>query len=309
MNAAASPATLSPRSPAPGSLLAVKKPSNDADKSAVYTEARILSRLAAAQELENDGDDDSREKHVVRFFGYVPKDNALVMEAVSLRLDQHVRTITSTPTAQREPVIGTQHWLQLALDLVSGLNWLHQKGGIAHSDIKPENILLQPREQQHNESNAGDDKPATFPYRALYTDFGSSYDLLGDMPISTEASTASFGPTVGTPSFTAPELLSLQRPSEQRHPTPESDVFSLAVTLVVPVTGDTKIYHVSSLAGLYHMAQNGSMVLDNVRNVHAMRLPVGGVVTKLLKNAVHQKPERRISGMQWAEEFRSELAK
>lgn len=300
-NAATSTASFSPESPAVGTILAVKKPAEGSVKSAAYMEAQFLSRLSSVQKH-----DKAREKHIARFFGYVPKDCAIVMEAVSLRLDRYVRDTTPTPMMQREPAIGTLNWLQLALDLVKGLNWLHHKGCIAHGDVKPENILLQPKEHVKSDK---DGSTAIFPYKALYTDFGSAFDLR-TAPASQSPdspSTPSFGFTVGTPAFTAPELLSLKRAPELRHPTPESDIFSLAVTLLVPVTGNPIIYRVSSTSALYHMAQNGHLVIDNVRNLHPMPLPVNGVVTKLLKNAVHKDPECRIHGQQWAEDFGTEL--
>ena len=88
--------------------------------------------------------------------------------------------------------------------LLNALCYLHHRG-IVHGDIKPNNIIVRPKD--HN---------------ALLVDFGLS-------SIKPTAKTKAAG---YTPGFVAPEIL------EGKPPIPESDLYSLSLTMMYALGGD-----------------------------------------------------------------------
>ena len=105
--------------------------------------------------------------------------------------------------------------------LVSGVGWMHSKG-IAHRDVKPENILL---------SSTGDLKLADFGLATLF-----SYHNRRKMSKT----------MCGSPPYTAPEVIACGKSSEPRSSTSISgyyadqvDVWSCGVVLFVLLVGNT----------------------------------------------------------------------
>lgn len=92
----------------------------------------------------------------------------------------------------------------IAQRLLNGLHYLHSNG-VIHGDVKPPNVIVQPK--VHN---------------AVLVDFG----LSSIKPKSTSKA-------VGyTPVFAAPEII------EGRPPLPESDIYSLGLTMIYTLGGD-----------------------------------------------------------------------
>lgn len=109
--------------------------------------------------------------------------------------------------AREKKTLGEKRSLQLAVEMVSALEALHQVG-VVHRDVKPTNIFLR----------------------------DSSEAVLGDLGASSRASDeeteiTSAGVLVGTASYMAPELWSGQ-PA-----TPMADIFALGITLHECLTG------------------------------------------------------------------------
>lgn len=273
-----------PSSPTPASrLVAVKSPARRDARAVLQAEALTLSRASSVPGYES---------HVVRFHGYIADSNSLVMSAVPLSLSTYIEDKARlaeknmTTRNMREPIQGIPQWHALAEKLVTGLLWLHSDAQTVHGDIKPHNILLKPRM-----SIDEDDTSSDFPYEPLFADFSSSH------PITTSEKSPGAASTALTPPFTAPELLSSLLSAPDTPPTPASDVFSLAVTLLSAATGDLLLY--PSQRCLL-MTRDGHQVINFVQlGQNGTRIPKGGTVENILKPAVAKNPVERIKPKDW----------
>lgn len=281
-----------PASPAtPSRIYAVKAPLRRDASPVLKAEALTLTRLNLTPGFES---------HVVSFHGILSDCEALVMAAVPLALSTYIEDQTdlrkqrpSTAT-MFDPVQGLDSWRDLARKLIKGLSWLHNEAGMIHGDIKPHNLLLRPI------SDESDSDPRPFPYEPIFADFSSSLNIAPDTNSNQETSPSSM--SAFTPPFTAPELLSLASlKSGDVSPTPASDVYSLAATLVAAATGDLLLYPGSSNMQRLAMAREGHRILEFARSgVNGPRVPRHGPVEKLIQPAVAKEPSKRITTQDWA---------
>jgi serine/threonine protein kinase len=239
------------------------------------------------------------EQHVVPFHGFISDSDALVMSAVPLALSTYIedqadlRKKNPSTATMFDPVQGPESWRDMARKLITGLAWLHDTAGFIHGDIKPHNVLLRP---------IAIDKPGTevgaFPYEPLLVDFSSAFDIPTDATPTLDTNHAAM--SAFTPPFTAPELLSLASlKSGDVAPTPSSDVFSLAATLIAAATGDLLLYQGSNNMQRLAMARDGR-ILDFTRaGSNGGRVPRNGFVEKLVQPAVSKDPAQRISTRDW----------
>lgn len=278
----------------PPTLVAVKRPARPDALTILGNEAKILTCLMSVPR---------HQLHVVTFFGNIPDDDSLVLDAVPLSLEDHIRHCSlearerTSIWSLSEPVIGTvKVWLDLAHRLISTLSWLHNEAGIVHGDIKPGNILLQP-----HTGNSG------FQFSPLFADFSS-----GQIAGAKEATPNTLSAV--TREYTAPELLSssvLRDPTSTA--TTASDVFSMAVTLLVAATGDIMVYPGSAFQRQV-MATQGWNILNHVRNgEQGFRLPQHGIADRVLERAVLKAGMGRIDAARWlvsvGEQMRREPSK
>ena len=278
-----------PSSPtATSQVYAVKAPLRRDARAVLQSEALTLTRLSMTV---------GSEAYVVPFHGYHADTEALVMTAVPLALSTYiedqadiVRKRGRSTATMFDPIQGPDAWRDLARKLISGLNWLHKTAGIIHGDIKPHNLLLRPilTGEESDES--------VFPYEPLFADFSSALDLPSENDEKSHTSMSAF-----TPPFTAPELLSLASlQSGDVNPTPASDVFSLAATLVAAATGDLLLYPGSSNMQRLAMARDGHRILEFTRcGDNGCRVPRNGFVEKLMLPAVCKDPSKRIDTSEW----------
>lgn len=268
-------------------LVAVKKPNRRDAADILKSEAKTLSYLHTIPESE---------RFIVPFYGVI-NTATLVLGAIAYSLEEHIRRCASLATQQgmnstsTEPILGSAaSWLTLAQKLTTALVWLHTEAGVVHGDIKPGNILLSP-------NLASSSTP--FPYTPILADFSSSQLL----PNATSPNPALTPNTLSavTREFTAPELLSsavLRDPNSTA--TPATDVFSLAVTLLVAATGQLLVYP-GSVFQRQAMATQGWGVLSFVRNGEGgLRVPRKGVVERVCEGAVKRDPDARIGVREWA---------
>jgi hypothetical protein len=262
-------------------LVAVKTPSRKDAIPIINSEALIMSELAKTYACD---------EYVLPFYGIFQPTSSLVLAAVPLSLEDHIKSCALKETRSRSiwdtrgPVIGSiLIWLDLAVRTISALAWLHEEAGVVHGDIKPGNILL--RLAWH-----GEDK---FGYDPLLADFSSGQLLNADTITPNTLSAV-------TREFAAPELLTsavLKNPESAA--TTSCDVFSLAVTLLVAATGELMVYS----GGVWQrqaMATQGWNVLNNVRNgEQGDRIPVDGVVQRVLEKAVLEAGKGRINAQAW----------
>ncbi|PYH89853.1 kinase-like protein [Aspergillus ellipticus CBS 707.79] len=280
-----------PSSPAfKGPTVAVKSPSRRDAHRVLDAEALTLTRVSRVAGSEN---------HVVPFQGYIADSHSIVMSAVPLALSTYIeekatlaRKNISTKT-MFEPVQGVSQWHDLAKKLITGLYWLHNGPQMVHGDIKPHNILLRAR------SSASDDSESEhFPYEPLFADFSSAHPIASASSPEKNMGTAL---TALTPPFAAPELLCVSSlTSPDAAPTPESDVFSLAVTLLAAATGDLLLYPGASNFQRLAMAREGHRVIEFARSgPSGSRIPRNGIVEQILKPAITKDPNQRIKPDEW----------
>ena len=264
-------------------IVAVKKPACRSAKPVLQNEALILCHLATTV---------GAAEFVIPFFGLISTTSSLVLGAVPLTLREHIESCAiqtkqhfSTWTME-EPVLGnTRTWLDLAERTITALDWLHNEAGVVHGDIKPGNILLAP----------SSDADAVFAHKPLLADFSSSQLLHTDRPATNTLSAV-------TREYTAPELLSSKVLSDPNATaTTASDVFSLAVTLMVAATGELSVYP-GSVWQRQAMAMQGWDVLNMVRcGEQGTRVPTHGTVDRVLERAVLKADLGRIDAQSWVE--------
>lgn len=262
-------------------LVAVKSPSRVEAIPIIKSEALIMSKLAQTSDCD---------EYVVRFYGIIQASCSLVLAPLPLSLEDHIISCAFKETRSRStwdvpgPVIGsTSIWLDLATRSTSALAWLHNEAGVVHGDIKPANILLRLSWQ-------GEDR---FGYDPLLADFSSGQIIDADVVTPNTLSAI-------TREYAAPELLtSSVLKNRESAATSACDVFSLAVTLLVAVTGELMVYS----GGMWQrqaMATQGWNVLNNVRNgEQGDRIPQSGIVQQVLEKAVLKLDEGRINAQAW----------
>jgi hypothetical protein len=195
--------------PSLSGLYAIKHPASKAAKAVLSAEAKILSYLSRFPDSES---------HTVPFYGQDMRTSALVLKALDTTLKSYIQkelnSLGEPARAQKLALV----FPTLARDLISGLEWLEEHS-VVHADIKPANILL--------------DTSSSSSISALYSDFSSS---LFFPPDSTPSSTPTAPLGGGTWDYLDPLLLSSRSPTTPT-PSPQSDLWSLAVTLLTVVIG------------------------------------------------------------------------
>ncbi|KAL3463053.1 kinase-like domain-containing protein [Aspergillus heterothallicus] len=277
-----------PSSPTPASrVVAVKSPARRDGNTVLQAEALTLTR---ASSIPGSG------HHIVRFHGFIADSNSIVMSAVPLSLSKYIedkaRLAEKNLTTRNmfDPVQGMAQWHDLAKKLITSLSWLHSQAMIIHGDIKPHNVLLKPR------MSIDDDASSTeFAYEPLFADFSSAH------PIKSSEAAPEGAQTALTPPFTAPEILSALLSSPDTPPTPASDVFSLAVTLLAAATGDLLLY---PRQRCLLMSKNGHQVIEFVQSGQSgTRVPNNGNVERILRPAVVKNPDERVTPDVWLKTF------
>ncbi|PYH47896.1 protein kinase domain-containing protein [Aspergillus saccharolyticus JOP 1030-1] len=282
-----------PSSPAfKGRVVAVKSPVRRDAHSVLDAEARALTQISRVAGAEH---------HIVPFHGYISESHSIVMSAVPLALSTYIQDKAATAQKNRstqtmfDPVSGMVQWRVLAEKLIAGLAWLHRGPQMVHGDIKPHNILLRLRSPGGQELDLDSD---SFPYEPLFADFSSAHPIAS--PSSPEQCMGT-ALTALTPPFAAPELLCVSSlTSPDVAPTPESDVFSLAVSLLAAATGDLLLYPGASNLQRLAMAREGHRVIDFARSgPNGSRVPRAGVVEQIIKPAIAKDPSQRVYPADW----------
>ncbi|KAE8382848.1 kinase-like domain-containing protein [Aspergillus bertholletiae] len=288
-----SPLMTPPSSPAGGGrVVAVKSPVRRDAHAVLDAEALALTRISRMP---------GSERHIIPFHGYISESHSIVMSAVPLSLASYIEEKADLAQKHKstqtmfDPVLGMPQWQELAKKLITGLQWLHMQCHLVHGDIKPHNILLKAR------PISNDIESDEFPFEPLFADFSSAHNITGS-PLSAENS-AGTSLTALTPPFAAPELLSVSSlTSPGTCPTPASDVFSLAVTLLAAATGDLLLYPGTSNMQRLAMAREGHRVIDFARSgPNGSRVPRNGPVEQVIKPAVSKDPSQRIQPNAWVE--------
>jgi len=191
------------------SLFAIKKPARRDAIPVFHQEAKILTYLMRQR---------ATSQYIIPFYGLDERNSALVFEAViggSLEaLNNRLKQMTEVSRHLELITI----FLTLALDLISGLDFMHA-AGVVHADLKPANVLLDISEHPSLP------RPVI---RARYIDFSAAFRPAAD----DGASAANAG---GTWDYMAPEQMRIQK--DLSTPTAASDVWSLGITLLSLIVG------------------------------------------------------------------------
>ena len=260
-------------------ILAVKRPHRRDAHRILENEAKVLTFLHA---------DTNAPKYLVHFYGFDVPRYSIVLGAVTLTLETHAKAARRRSLSTKtmfDPVVGAEEWADMSEGLISGLNFLHNKGCI-HGDIKPANILLRPDESDRLEP--------------LYCDFSSSRitpDCVSDEIEEVSAVTAD---------YTSPELLESlsKRNSDRAVTTFASDVFALAVTLLFAAIGESPYTCARMDLQKLGMAKEGVPLRYTRLGEQASRIMEGRAVEGALQGALTKDPVKRLGVGQWRTEMK-----
>jgi hypothetical protein len=192
----------SPNSNTP-SAYAIKEPSGRTAKRVLADECLVLSYLSRFGDAE---------KYIVPFYGQDMRTEALVLGLMDGTLEDWIaKELNDLPEEDRAAQLA-KVFPALASQLVSGFTWMTSKH-CTHGDLKPANILVS--------SLTPDESP-----HAVFTDFSSSV-------LSTDMDKIPIGGA--TYDYLDPTLMT--KASANALPTPTTDLWALAITLLFVVIG------------------------------------------------------------------------
>ncbi|KAF1966526.1 kinase-like protein [Bimuria novae-zelandiae CBS 107.79] len=272
--------------PPMSSSYAVKVPYEKTAHRVLTEEGRILSYLSRFP---------SAEKYLVPYFGQDMRTDALVMGYMPSTLDSLSKDLNTRDESDRAAML-TDIFPHIACNLLDGLAWLQDKACV-HGDIKPANILI--------ETN-----PLTRTPHAVYADFSAA-----TMPSSSTDKKTRAPMGGATWDFMAPSQLTAAGASAP--PTPESDVWALAMTLLVFVAGASPYERIAPNAILKREILKQGKPLDYVaagENGVRSIVRLGGAsralgfnVKKWLGKALVRDEAARMGVAEWREELADAL--
>ncbi|KAG9011922.1 LRR receptor-like serine/threonine-protein kinase fls2 [Tulasnella sp. 427] len=193
------------------------------------------------------------------------RDQGIEVAVKVLRIAGATEGYSGVSAVERYGKVTTLYRLELALE---GLVYLHEFEGnpIIHLDIKPENILV---------TNEGEAEVCDFGYAKLLGEEETGY-------------TTSPNPG-GTYPYMAPEVLDGE---EWKNLTPAADIFAVASTLLLILSGQPAWYYIQSKARLIRAI---SEAITPTRGNYSILGPEAAVATlwDLLRTCWKQAPEDR----------------
>ena len=268
-------------------LLAEGLASRDVDR---YRRVEVIGKGATA-DVELAMDEVAGRRVVVKRFRGLRDPAAVLREARALAAVRHPRIVpflevdrrddevylvlafaeggSARQLLDREGALPAARAVGLALDLLDGLDALHEHG-IVHGDVKLENLLL--------------DRDG----RGMLGDFGSARFVAPDLADATLAG----GAAEGSLSTIAPEALRAAPPA------PARDVYAAGAVLYRMLTGQ----HYVDLSAATVFEARERISLDAPRLPHPK---VSRAVETVLRRALEKRPERRYAS---AREMREALA-
>ncbi|KAF2119367.1 kinase-like domain-containing protein [Lophiotrema nucula] len=277
--------SLSSRVPITPKAYAIKVPASKSSKKVLDEEAKVLSYLSRFPESE---------RYIVPFFGQDTRSSALVLKAMDTTLEDWIHnTLNTLPEPDRAKML-TDVFPSLASTLINGLQWM-QAHTCVHADIKPSNILLS--------------LFLTMP-SAVYSDFSSA--TITTLPSNSDSDSRPEAPLGGgTWDFLDPTLVA--KASDPKTPTPESDLWALAMTLLYLVIGASPYDCAgSNVFRRREFVKQGCPVgyvaygddgPRNLRRTKALSEALGFDVKEWFEKVLEKDPRKRVG----VEEWRGEL--
>lgn len=290
-----------------GALLAIKVPNQRSARPVIAREARVLTFLSASPEAR---------EHIVGFHGQDAVSGSIVLDFVPTTLSRFVadrfRTLQLSTSTMYDPVIGETAWKDLAKRLIGAVAWLHGRG-VAHGDIKADNILMRRRLAGAAGAMELDEPSApSLEYEPVLCDFSSAH-IVSDADAGADPSAEPDSSDAITTTYASPDLLASYsssfrssaassstsaafRPGPNRT---KADVWATAVCLVLAATG-TEPYSEARLSiQKVAMARHGD-VLGSVRGAgQATRIMKGGYVARTVALGLSVRAEGRVGADEW----------
>ncbi|KAF2683128.1 kinase-like protein [Lentithecium fluviatile CBS 122367] len=201
------------------SAYAVKEPCGRTAQRVLGDECRILSYLSRYPDAE---------KYIVPFYGQDTRTDALVLGLMDGTLEDWIQKDLDSLSEESRAAKLAHVFPTLAAHLLDGFIWISEKH-CTHGDLKPANILI-------SSTPSSATSTSTSPPHAVYTDFSSA--------ILSTSSTSSSPVGGATYDFLDPALMT--KASASTLPTPQTDLWSLAVTLLVLAIGSSPYSRVTS---------------------------------------------------------------
>ena len=198
------------------SAYAIKEPSGRTAQRVLGGECRILSYLSRFPDAE---------KYIVPFYGQDMRTESLVLGLMDGTLEDWIQKEMNELSEESRATKLAEVFPILASQLLDGFLWITQKR-CTHGDLKPANILV-----------SSSPTTPTSPPHAVFTDFSSSI-----LTTSLDPSKKPVGG--GTYDYLDPTLMT--KASATTLPTPETDLWGLAITLLVVVLGASPYHRVAS---------------------------------------------------------------
>lgn len=179
------------------------------------------------------------------------------------------------------------HTAAITFQVLKAVEYLHSNGYV-HRDIKPENILL---------ASWRDGS------RVVLTDFGQSIDVRGERSMEKTSNVLRMQSLAGTPGYTAPELLKLQKASVEQHSYTEVvDIWSVGCVTASLLTGDTLFPEGSSGSSRSNDSSDGSICGEswdvNIIDKHSLWIDVGQSAKDFVKGCLAKIGGQRFSAKQ-----------
>lgn len=266
---------------------AIKVPYEKTAHRVLTEEGRILSYLSRFP---------SAEKYIVPYYGQDSRTAALVMGFIPSNLESLVLTDLNTREESDRAAMLADIFPHIACNLLDGLAWLQDKSCV-HGDIKPANILI-------------NTNPSTRTPHAVYADFSASI-----LP-STSNEKKPKAPIGGaTWDFMAPSQLTAS--GANAPPTLESDLWALAMTILILINGASPYERVAPNQILKReilkqgtplaYVSAGENGVRNVLRMGALSRALGFNVKKWLGKVLVRDEAARMSIGEWREELADAL--
>lgn len=279
--------TISKLDPSPLPSYAIKVPYEKTAHRVLTEEGRILSYLSRFP---------SAEKYIVPYYGQDSRNAALVMGYMPSTLESLTLTDLNTRDESDRAAMLADVFPHIACNLLDGLAWLQDKSCV-HGDIKPANILI-------------NTNPSTRTPHAVYADFSAS-----TLP-STSSEKMPKAPVGGaTWDFMAPSQLTAA--GANAPPTPESDLWALAMTILVLINGASPYERVAPNAILkreilkqgtpLEYISAGENGVRSVLRLGGLSRALGFNVKKWLGKVLVRDESARMSIGEWREELADAL--